>query len=434
VHLELAHVGDRRGIAKLAQEIIAPARARGCPTIWLGGISLGVFSPWTMQPHRQVSGTDFVCCALPREPTADHGDLERAQCCRLATGPLRNPTKNAEYGASCRRGSAETRSARCARSTWASSRRSLRACARPPGADVAPRRRARGAGRSRLADLDSLGAISGFEICLNKSVQTSRWKPTPLLAGSAAVHLGAVAATLRAAALALRALCVVLNHLLLSAAGLWPRSRWLGPNWTSLRRRAASAAKWPSRSMTGPDPEVTPQFSPCSSAMARAPRFFCVGERILRYPDLAQEISRRGHAIENHTQRHRHDFSLLGQRVWKGRSSARRRASRGSQARPALLSRAGRLRNPFLEPVLCRLHLRLTSWTRRGFDTVNRSPAMSIAVEQRLAGRRYLAFARWQRGARAERSSGDRGGAAAVARHPAEPAPQPVTLRAALAS
>jgi pimeloyl-ACP methyl ester carboxylesterase len=43
VHLEHAHVGDRRGIARLAQEIIAPARARGCPMIWLGGISLGGF-------------------------------------------------------------------------------------------------------------------------------------------------------------------------------------------------------------------------------------------------------------------------------------------------------------------------------------------------------------------------------------------------------
>jgi peptidoglycan/xylan/chitin deacetylase (PgdA/CDA1 family) len=29
------------------------------------------------------------------------------------------------------------------------------------------------------------------------------------------------------------------------------------------------------------------------------------------------------------------------------------------------------LRNPFLDPVLARLQLRLASWTRRGFDTVN---------------------------------------------------------------
>jgi pimeloyl-ACP methyl ester carboxylesterase len=43
VHLELEHVGDRRAIARLAGEIIAPARAQGCRTIWLGGVSLGGF-------------------------------------------------------------------------------------------------------------------------------------------------------------------------------------------------------------------------------------------------------------------------------------------------------------------------------------------------------------------------------------------------------
>jgi peptidoglycan/xylan/chitin deacetylase (PgdA/CDA1 family) len=32
------------------------------------------------------------------------------------------------------------------------------------------------------------------------------------------------------------------------------------------------------------------------------------------------------------------------------------------------------LRNPFLDPVLLRLKLRLASWTRRGFDTVNCDP------------------------------------------------------------
>jgi pimeloyl-ACP methyl ester carboxylesterase len=43
VHLELEHVGDRGTVARLAREIIAPARAHGCRTIWLGGISLGGF-------------------------------------------------------------------------------------------------------------------------------------------------------------------------------------------------------------------------------------------------------------------------------------------------------------------------------------------------------------------------------------------------------
>ena len=40
------------------------------------------------------------------------------------------------------------------------------------------------------------------------------------------------------------------------------------------------------------------------------------------------------------------------------------------------------LRNPFLDPVLARLKLRLASWTRRGFDTVS---ADADAVFRRLA-------------------------------------------------
>jgi hypothetical protein len=32
------------------------------------------------------------------------------------------------------------------------------------------------------------------------------------------------------------------------------------------------------------------------------------------------------------------------------------------------------LRSPLLDPALCRVGLRLASWTRRGFDTVERNP------------------------------------------------------------
>jgi len=62
-----------------------------------------------------------------------------------------------------------------------------------------------------------------------------RWTPSPLVYASAAVHLGAAAAVLarpRAWPWALGALAV--NHIALAAAGLWPRSQLLGPNWTRL--------------------------------------------------------------------------------------------------------------------------------------------------------------------------------------------------------
>jgi peptidoglycan/xylan/chitin deacetylase (PgdA/CDA1 family) len=52
-----------------------------------------------------------------------------------------------------------------------------------------------------------------------------------------------------------------------------------------------------------------------------------------------------------------------------------------SGRRPRFFKAPAGLRNPLLEPVLCREGLRLTTWTRRGFDTVWRSPA---AVAGRL--------------------------------------------------
>jgi pimeloyl-ACP methyl ester carboxylesterase len=43
VEVELEHVGDRSVIGNLAREVVEPARAGGCRSIWLAGISLGGF-------------------------------------------------------------------------------------------------------------------------------------------------------------------------------------------------------------------------------------------------------------------------------------------------------------------------------------------------------------------------------------------------------
>jgi pimeloyl-ACP methyl ester carboxylesterase len=39
--LALDHLGDRSAIERLARDIVRPARAAGCGSVWLGGISLG---------------------------------------------------------------------------------------------------------------------------------------------------------------------------------------------------------------------------------------------------------------------------------------------------------------------------------------------------------------------------------------------------------
>jgi peptidoglycan/xylan/chitin deacetylase (PgdA/CDA1 family) len=108
-----------------------------------------------------------------------------------------------------------------------------------------------------------------------------------------------------------------------------------------------------------------------------------VGARVERHADLAREIVSRGHAIENHSQRHRHDFSLLGPKSMSVEiSRAQESILRVTGSRPRFFRAPAGLRNPFLDPILARLQLNLVSWTRRGFDTVH---ANADAVYRRLA-------------------------------------------------
>jgi peptidoglycan/xylan/chitin deacetylase (PgdA/CDA1 family) len=205
-----------------------------------------------------------------------------------------------------------------------------------------------------------------------------------LLYASAAIHLGAVAAVLSRPPSWPWALgAVALNHGCLAAAGLWPRSRLLGANWTALPGSGGESAGVAITIDDGPDPEVTPQvLSQLAEHGARA-TFFCVGMRVERYPDLAREIVGRGHDIENHSQRHRHNFSFMGPKSMSAEiSCAQDSIYRVTGSTPRFFRAPAGLRNPFLDPILSRLQLRLVSWTRRGFDTVH---ANADAVYRRLA-------------------------------------------------
>ena len=210
-----------------------------------------------------------------------------------------------------------------------------------------------------------------------------RWSPSPLLYASAAVHLGAAAAVFarpHAWPWALGALAA--NHLGLAAAGLWPRSRLLGSNWTRLPEQDGAEARVAITIDDGPDPDVTPPVLARLTEHRAQATFFCVGVRVERYPDLAREIVNRGHRIENHSHRHRHDFSLMGPGGMKTEISRAQDAIwRVTGTSPNFFRAPAGLRNPFLDPVPTHLQLRLASWTRRGFDTVS---ADADAVYRRL--------------------------------------------------
>ena len=135
---------------------------------------------------------------------------------------------------------------------------------------------------------------------------------------------------------------VAANHALLTAGGLWPRSRWLGSNWTRLPAAAAARREIAITIDDGPDPEVTPAVLDLLDAHG-AQRDLLLHRRRRRAPTrpCAARSSRRGHSVQNHSDRHSHRFSLLGPRGdgardRRGAGDARRHHRRGA----ALLPRA----------------------------------------------------------------------------------------------
>ena len=205
-----------------------------------------------------------------------------------------------------------------------------------------------------------------------------------LVKASLACHAGACIAVAADPALWPWALgAIALNHGVISATGLLPRSTWLGEN---MRRLPASSAARNEVSITiddGPDPAVTPPVLDLLDAQGARATFFCIAQRAAAHPALTREILRRGHSVQNHSDLHRHNFSLLGLRGYANEiGRAQQRLADVTGVLPRFFRAPAGLRNPFLAPVLQRLDLALVSWTRRGFDTVQHDPQR---VLQRLS-------------------------------------------------
>ncbi|MEM7051351.1 MAG: polysaccharide deacetylase family protein [Acidobacteriota bacterium] len=205
-----------------------------------------------------------------------------------------------------------------------------------------------------------------------------RWRPSPFLQASALLHLGALAATLWKPGLARWAAgAVVADHAIAIAAGLWPRSRLLGPN---LRRLPPVTGAVALTFDDGPDPQVTPRVLDLLDDAGFRATFFVIGRRAQRHPDLVREIHRRGHRLGNHTYRHSNAFSLFGpRRIGDEIDRTQQLITQLTGEAPTHFRAPAGLRGPWLEPLLHRRSLQLVSWTRRPFDTTTSSPERVLA-------------------------------------------------------
>lgn len=208
-----------------------------------------------------------------------------------------------------------------------------------------------------------------------------RMRLSPTIKASVALHgAAALGAFVAPAAWPWAAAAVLGNHALLMAAGLLPRSQWLGANITCLPQAAVQKRQIAITIDDGPDPAVTPQVLDALDAARAKATFFCIGHRARAHPALCREIVARGHRVENHGDSHSHAFAVFGPtRMRADIQAAQETLIDITGQAPAFFRPTAGLRNPFLDPVLQQLNLRLASWSRRGYDTQTGEPKTVLA-------------------------------------------------------
>ncbi len=123
----------------------------------------------------------------------------------------------------------------------------------------------------------------------------------------------------------------------------------------------------------GPHPNATPRILDVLDEHDAKASFFCVGRLVEEQASLVREMAERGHRVENHTWNHPNYFAFLPPSGLEAQILRTQSIIHQVTGRTPKFFRApAGIRSPWLDPVLHRLGLRLVSWTRRGFDTVER--------------------------------------------------------------
>lgn len=210
----------------------------------------------------------------------------------------------------------------------------------------------------------------------------TRWRPPPATAAALTLHAAVPPWLMLAPAHWPSALAAVAgSHALLALAALWPGNQVLGRTITHLPNSPRGVVSLSFDD--GPDPDVTPMVLDLLDRHGAQASFFMIGARAAAHPDLVREVVRRGHEIENHTMRHRHDFAFLGLAGQRRELTEAQAVLTRLSGRPPRLARApAGVRSPLTDPVLHGLGLRHASWSRRGLDTRTQDAGV---VSRRLA-------------------------------------------------
>ena len=120
----------------------------------------------------------------------------------------------------------------------------------------------------------------------------------------------------------------------------------------------------------GPDPEATPAVLHVLDRNALKAAFFCKGQKVLRYPDIARRIVAEGHIIANHTAHHFWWTNFLrGDGLGREINGAQKAIRETTGKIPAFFRPPAGLTNPHLAKVLSASGLTCVGWDVRPLDT-----------------------------------------------------------------
>jgi peptidoglycan/xylan/chitin deacetylase (PgdA/CDA1 family) len=134
----------------------------------------------------------------------------------------------------------------------------------------------------------------------------------------------------------------------------------------------------------GPDPKSTPQLLELLRERKIPATFFCIGKRVEASPEIAAQIRREGHLLENHSYTHSYftNFYSAG-RLKAELELAQAAIKKAASVTPNYFRPPVGLSNPNTFRVAKKLNLQVIGWSVRSLDTVIREPEKIVARVKR---------------------------------------------------
>jgi len=120
----------------------------------------------------------------------------------------------------------------------------------------------------------------------------------------------------------------------------------------------------------GPDPASTPPLLDLLRERGVRATFFVVGERVRAHPAIVRRCAEEGHAIGNHSDRHRYDLNFRLRSGMRREMEACQEAVRvAAGVTPRLYRPPVGLMNPAVVPAARELGMEVVGWSIRSLDT-----------------------------------------------------------------